>query len=130
MFARSGLAPYRYGSMTSTPRAALAVPLSMALSVVLLVAHFSFTGDTYQDCRYLGPSLRMYVTAWAAPVAALTAAGLLFVRGLRGTSAIVSACLIPLLLLVQGIALWWTYAPDPAGGHDCSGLAVLTGLLT
>jgi hypothetical protein len=115
-----------------------AVPVLVAVSAVLLAARISFDGDTYQDCDYLGPSLRMYVTACAAPAFAV-AAGLLCVvlaRGLRsrgerltGTSpgrlAAAASCVVPVLILVELAFLYWTFAPDPAGGTGCSGLALM-----
>ncbi|MFE9441499.1 hypothetical protein ACFYO2_21370 [Streptomyces sp. NPDC006602] len=104
----------------------------------LLAAHFSFDGDTFQNCRYLGPSTRMYVTVWAAPACALTALLLLLAlrRGARrrgqrpgavwqGRVAMATVCVVPLLLLAQVAALYWVYEPDPAGGQDCSGLTLV-----
>jgi hypothetical protein len=118
-------------------RRSLLVPTLVLASAGLLAAHFSFDGDTFQNCRYLGPSTRMYVTAWAAPACALTALLLLVVlrrganrRGQRpgavwqGRVAMGAACLIPVLLLAQLAALYWVYEPDPAGGQDCSGLTL------
>ncbi|MFE2991887.1 hypothetical protein [Streptomyces sp. NPDC059262] len=105
-----------------------AVALTVA-SAALLAAHVSFDGDTFQHCRYLGPSARMYVTAWAGPlcsVAALvTCAGGIRRRG--GAWPVVACAVLGLLLLcVQVVALYWVYAPDPSGGgYDCSGLAPL-----
>lgn len=115
----------------SSCHAPLLVPLLALASAALLAAHFSFDGDTYRNCHYLGPSTRMYVTAWAAPVCA--AAGVLLHVALRRRlppprrtwqSRLSSAatCAALLLLLVQLAALYWVYAPDPAGGQDCSGL--------
>ncbi|WP_329122694.1 hypothetical protein [Streptomyces sp. NBC_01465] len=111
----------------------LLVPLLVAVSAALTVAFFTFDGDTFQHCEYLGPSTRMYVTAWAAPVCALAAGALL--RALRArpagglrTFATVAACLIPVLLLVQAFALYTVYADDPSGGDGCSGLGVLQAL--
>jgi hypothetical protein len=107
----------------------------VAVSAGLLTAHFSFDGDTFHNCRYLGPSTRMYVTAWAGPLCAVAA--LLLQLGLsrrarrrggrvtatwQGQLSTVATCLVPLLLLVQLAALYWVYAPDPSGGQDCSGL--------
>ncbi|MFF4509210.1 hypothetical protein [Streptomyces sp. NPDC001401] len=113
----------------------LLVPALVVASAGLLVARISFDGDTFQHCRYLGPSTRTYVTAWAAPACALAASLLLPAlrrgahrRGQRlgavwqGRTAMVAACLIPVLLLVQLAALYWVYEPDPSGGQDCSGL--------
>lgn len=56
-----------------TRRWSWAVLVLVLASAGLLAAHFSFDGDTFQNCRYLGPSTRMYVTAWAAPACALAA---------------------------------------------------------
>lgn len=111
----------------------LFVTLLVLASAALLAVHFSFEGDTYQNCRYLGPSTRMYVTAWAAPVCGLAAVALLLAlrrverqgetfQGHR--MAVAAACVLPVLLLAQLAALYWVYAPDPAGGQDCSGLTV------
>ncbi|WP_267068992.1 hypothetical protein [Streptomyces sp. NBC_00006] len=116
----------------------LLVPLLVLASAALLAAHFSFDGDTYQNCRYLGPSTRTYVTAWAAPLCGSAAVALLLAlrrverrRGERPGEtwrgrrvAVAAVCLVPVLLLVQLAALYWVYAPDPAGGQDCSGLTV------
>ncbi|GAA1273107.1 hypothetical protein [Streptomyces aureus] len=103
------------------------VALTVA-SAALLAAHVFFDGDTFRHCRHLGPSARMYVTAWAAPlcsVAALaTCAGAVRGRG-RAWPVMVCAVLGLLLLCVQVVALYWVYAPDPSGGYDCSGLAGL-----
>ncbi|MGP3774651.1 hypothetical protein ACTWJ8_27930 [Streptomyces sp. SDT5-1] len=112
----------------------LLAPLLILASAALLAAHFSFEGDTYQHCHYLGPSTRMYVTAWAAPVCAVVGA-LLHVRLHRRLPprpptwqtrlSLAAACTTPVLLLLQLAALYWVYAPDPAGGQDCSGLVML-----
>lgn len=116
----------------------LLVPVLVVASAGLLAAHFTFDGDTFQNCRYLGPSTRMYVTAWAGPACALTALLLLLAlrrgahrRGQRpgavwqGRVAIGAACVVPVLLLAQLAALYWVYEPDPAGGQDCSGLTLV-----
>jgi hypothetical protein len=109
-----------------TSRWSLLVPALVVASAGLLAAHFSFDGDTFQNCRYLGPSTRMYVTAWAAPACALAALFLLlFLRRRRqrpGALAMAAGCVVPVLLLAQLAALYWVYEPDPAGGQDCSGL--------
>ncbi|MDT0379889.1 hypothetical protein RM572_14080 [Streptomyces sp. DSM 42041] len=104
----------------------------VAVSVVLLAARILFGGDTHHDCAYLGPSLPMYVTAWAAPVAS-AAAWLLWgsavrrghrpTSGRKGRAAAAAVCALPLLLLAEMLVLYWTYAPDPAGGTGCSGLS-------
>ncbi|MDH6567395.1 hypothetical protein M2164_002552 [Streptomyces sp. SAI-208] len=115
---------------TPTRRGSWAVPVLVLASAGLLAAHFSFDGDTFQNCRYLGPSTRMYVTAWAAPACALAALLTLVLlrrRGRRpGGPALAAACLVPVLLLAQLAALYWVYEPDPAGGQDCSGLTRIT----
>ncbi|MFI5757969.1 hypothetical protein [Streptomyces sp. NPDC051569] len=120
-------------------RWSLVVPLLAALSLALLAARLTFGGDTFQDCHYLGPSTRMYVTAWAAPACGVLALLLLagLSRGIRsrggrltmgwqGRVAAVAACVTPVLLLAQLAFLYWTLAPDPAGGTGCSGAALLT----
>ncbi|MGK3942833.1 hypothetical protein ABK046_30865 [Streptomyces caeruleatus] len=111
---------------TPTRRWSWAAPVLVLASAGLLAAHFSFDGDTFRNCRYLGPSTRMYVTAWAAPACALAALlplVLLRRRGRRpGVLALAAACAVPVLLLAQLAALYWVYEPDPAGGQDCSGL--------
>ena len=68
-------------------RWSLLVPALVLTSAALLAAHVSFDGDTFRNCRYLGPSTRMYVTAWAAPVCALAALLLLAGPAPRGTPA-------------------------------------------
>ncbi len=116
-------------------RWSLLTPVLVAASAGMLAAHFSFEGDTFQDCRYLGPSTRMYVTAWAGPVCGLAALLLQLVlsRGARrqgqrmgaawqGRLSTAAVCLVPVLLLVQLAALYWVYAPDPSGGLGCSGV--------
>ncbi|MFD5073540.1 hypothetical protein [Streptomyces sp. NPDC058371] len=117
---------------------ALLVPVLMAVSVGLLVARLAFDGDTFQNCRYLGPSTRMYVTSWAGVLC--TAAALLLQLSLsrgalrsgsrtgavwQGRLALVAACLAPLVLLAQLATLYWLYSSDPSGGQDCSGLFLL-----
>jgi hypothetical protein len=110
----------------------------VVLSAALLAARVAFGGDTFQDCEYLGPSTRMYVTAVGAPVcavAALLLCGVLArgqrVRGERltgaraGRLAAAAVCVAPVLLLAELAFLYWTFAPDPAGGTGCSGIAPL-----
>ncbi|MFE2731900.1 hypothetical protein [Streptomyces sp. NPDC059349] len=103
------------------------VALTVA-SAALLAAHVFFDGDTFRHCRHLGPSARMYVTAWAGPLCSVavlaTCAGAVRGRG-RAWPVMVCAVLGLLLLCVQVVALYWVYAPDPSGGYDCSGLAGL-----
>jgi hypothetical protein len=115
------------------------LPVLVLASASLLTAHFSFDGDTFQNCRYLVPSTRMYVTAWAAPTCALAAVLLLLSlrrragrRGQQrlalpwqGRMAPAAVCVVPVLLLVQSAALYWVYGPDPAGDRDCSGLTLM-----
>jgi hypothetical protein len=120
---------------SSSRRWSLLIPALVAASAGILAAHFSFEGDTFQDCRYLGPSMRMYVTAWAGPVCGLAALLLQLMlnrearrQGRRmgaawqGRLSTAAVCLVPVLLLVQLAALYWVYAPDPSGGHGCSGI--------
>ncbi|MFJ8820366.1 hypothetical protein ACIREE_01130 [Streptomyces sp. NPDC102467] len=96
------------------------------VSAGLLAAHFSFDGDTYQHCAYLGPSTRMYVTAWAGPLCSVAALVLTGRRAPRFTGARAAlVCVAALLLLVQLVALYWVYSSDPAGGTGCSGLGLL-----
>lgn len=115
----------------------LLVTALVVASAGLLVARFAFDGDTFQNCRYLGPSTRMYVTSWAAPACGLASVVLLLglrrgarLRGQRpgavwqGRVALAAVCLVPLLLLAQFAALYWVYEPDPSGGQDCSGLTL------
>ncbi|MPY63871.1 hypothetical protein [Streptomyces spongiae] len=116
----------------------LLVTALVIASAALLVARFSFDGDTFQNCRYLGPSTRMYATSWAGPVCGLAAVLLLLAlrrgahrRGQRpgavwqGRVAVAAVCLVPVLLLAQVAALYWIYEPDPSGGQDCSGLTLV-----
>lgn len=114
------------------------VPVLAAASGACLAARIAFDGDTFQHCDYLGPSLRMYVSAWAGPVLALAALLVLTVTARRmraggdrltrhglGNLAAAAGCLTPVLLLVQCALLYWTYAPDPSGGVGCEGFAAL-----
>ncbi|MGW7823256.1 hypothetical protein ACWGLF_35230 [Streptomyces puniciscabiei] len=108
-------------------RRALLVPLQTAAAAILLVAHLAWSSDTFQHCRYLGPSTRMYVTSWAGLTCALGAL-LLFTalprterRGLAAVSAVLGVLLAFALLMTT----YWLYAPDPSGGYDCSGLHLL-----
>ncbi|OIK07114.1 hypothetical protein BIV23_06485 [Streptomyces monashensis] len=108
-------------------RTQLLVPVLTAVSAGLLVAHLAFSSDTFQHCRYLGPSTRMYVTSWAGLVCALGALlafGTLPRTERRGL-ALVSAVLGLLLTLGLLATVYGLYAPDPAGGDDCSGLHLL-----
>ncbi|TWV30683.1 hypothetical protein FRZ03_36435 [Streptomyces misionensis] len=106
-------------------RRALRVPLLTLLSAALLTAHLSFGADIYRDCAYVGPSTRMYLTSWAALACALGAlpafAGL--PRSERRGLALLSVVAAVLLTLATVTTTYWLYAPDPAGGADCSGLA-------
>ncbi|MFF1397179.1 hypothetical protein ACFVZD_25635 [Streptomyces sp. NPDC058287] len=114
---------------TSRSRNGLLVA-AVVLAVVsagLLAAHISFDGDTFQHCEYLGPSTRMYVTAWAGPLCSVAALVLTCRRTPRFTGAQVAlVCVVALVLFVQLFALYWVYAPDPSGGAGCSGLSLLT----
>ncbi len=120
------------------PWAAAVVPLTV-VSGAMLGARIAFDGDTFQHCDYLGPSTRMWVTAWAGPSLAVVALLLLAVavrlartagdrvtRHAPGNLAVVAACVLPVLLLVQGALLYWTL-DLPAHGPGCEGLAVLPG---
>ncbi|RPF36725.1 hypothetical protein [Streptomyces sp. TLI_185] len=137
MTTHSDPTPTTAAPTASWRRWSLLVGLVVA-SAGLLAAHISFDGDTFQNCHYLGPSTRMYVTAWAAPACALAALLLLLAlrrgahrRGQRptavwqGCTAMAAACLIPVLLLAQLATLYWVYEPDPSGGQDCSGLTLM-----
>ncbi|ANP49573.1 hypothetical protein J2Z21_004954 [Streptomyces griseochromogenes] len=125
-------------SAAARRRRALLVPLLTAVSAGLLVAHLGFSSDTYRNCRYLGPSTRMYVTSWAGLTCAL--GSLLVYTAVRraahryggpaGTTwrerlAAGSALLCLPLAVTLLMTVYWLYAPDPAGGDDCSGLARL-----
>ncbi|MEK0096954.1 hypothetical protein WDA79_00260 [Streptomyces sp. A475] len=117
---------------TTTPsRSRSGLPVTTVVlgvvSAALLTAHISFDSDTFQNCTYLGPSTRMYVTAWAGPLCSVAALVLTRRRAPRFTGAqVVLVCVVAVLLLVQLIALYWVYAPDPSGGTGCSGLTLLT----
>ncbi|WP_329200177.1 MULTISPECIES: hypothetical protein [unclassified Streptomyces] len=121
-------------------RRALLPPLLWAVSAGLLVARTAFDSDTFRNCRYLGPSPRMYVTSWgglACVLGSLLAYAVLRRTAHRfgpaawstwqGRCATVSALLAPLFLLALLMTTYWLYAPDPSGGYDCSGLHRLTG---
>ncbi|MFI2202444.1 hypothetical protein ACH47Z_17020 [Streptomyces sp. NPDC020192] len=99
----------------------------MAVSAGPLVAHLAFSSDTYQNCKYLAPSTRMYVTSWsglACTLGALLAFATLPRTEQRGL-VLVSAVLGPLLTLGLLTTVYWLYTPDPADGDDCSGLHLL-----
>ncbi|AOR32006.1 hypothetical protein BFF78_13925 [Streptomyces fodineus] len=103
------------------------VPLLTALSAGLLAAHLAWSTDTFQNCHYLGPSTRMYVTAWTGLACALGAL-LLFAtlpRTERRGPALVSAVLATPLTLLLLMTVYWLYAPDPSGGDDCAGLHLI-----
>ncbi|MCL7494904.1 hypothetical protein M8I34_26390 [Streptomyces sp. MCA2] len=115
---------------------ALGVPGLILLGAVLSVLSAAFSADTFHDCHYFGPSLRMHIFGWAGLCAGLAAPVLYAVlhRGAlrRGWVPALSRASGPtLVLLVLGVlpllfeafVVWTLYAPDPAGGHDCSGLA-------
>ncbi|MER6570504.1 hypothetical protein ABT288_31065 [Streptomyces sp. NPDC001093] len=108
-------------------RKALLVPLLTVASAILLVARVTWDSDTFQHCRYLGPSTRMYVTSWtglACALAALLAFAVLPRPQRRGLAA-VSAVLGVLLAFMLLMTAYWLYTPDPSGGDDCSGLHLL-----
>ncbi|MEU8973615.1 hypothetical protein AB0D11_30875 [Streptomyces monashensis] len=108
-------------------RTQLLVPVLTVVSFGLLAARVSFDSDTFQHCKYLGPSTRMYVTSWAGLACALGAllAFATLPRAERRGLALVSAVFGLLLTLGLLATVYWLYAPDPAGGDDCSGLHVL-----
>ncbi|PNE39187.1 hypothetical protein [Streptomyces yunnanensis] len=118
---------------------ALGVPGLVALGTALaLLQGTAFAHDTFHDCHYFGPSLRMHIAAWAGLACGL-AAPMLYVALCRGAArrgwdhtatrasglalAVLILGVLPLLLEMFGV--WVLYAPDPSGGYDCSGLAVL-----
>jgi len=108
-------------------RRALPVLLLTLLSAALLAAHLSFGSDSYRDCAYVGPSIRMYLTSWAGLACALgaLAAFARLPRSERRGLALPSVVAAVLLTLATLTTTYWLYAPDPAGGDDCSGLARL-----
>ncbi|MEU2714929.1 hypothetical protein [Streptomyces sp. NPDC007205] len=108
-------------------RRPLLVPLATTLAAALLTARVTWDSDTFQNCRYLGPSPRLCITSWAGLTCAVGAV-LLFAtlprserRGVAAVSA-VAAVLLGALLLAS---VYWLYTPDPSGGDDCSGLHLL-----
>ena len=108
-------------------RRALRVPLLTVLAGALLAAHLSFGSDIYRDCAYVGPSTRMYLTSWAGLACALAAppAFVLLPRAERRGLPLLCAVAALLLTVVLLTTTYWLYAPDPAGGDDCSGMAGL-----
>ncbi|MEU1409845.1 hypothetical protein ABZ471_48025 [Streptomyces sp. NPDC005728] len=127
----------------STPSAArrrhlLLVPLLTAVSAGLLVARLVWDADTFQDCRYLGPSTRMYVTSWTGLACSLGSV-LVHVARSRATPrrgmptwttwqqrlTTVSAVLGLLPASALLATVYWLYSADPSGGSGCSGLAHL-----
>ncbi|MGW3210395.1 hypothetical protein [Streptomyces sp. NPDC001135] len=112
---------------TARRRRVLLVPLLTAVSAVLLSARLAWGSDTFQNCRYLGPSTRMYVTSWAGLACAVGAlvVFLALPRTRRSGLAAVSATVGLLLALALLVTVYWLYAPDPSGGNDCSGLHLL-----
>ncbi|MEU6663530.1 hypothetical protein [Streptomyces sp. NPDC046821] len=115
---------------SSRDRLLVAAGVLAVVSAALLAAHVSFDGDAFRNCAYLGPSTRMYLTAWAAPVCAAASLVLACLRPRRTprftASRTALVCVVALLLFAQLFALYGVYAPDPAGGADCSGLAAIT----
>lgn len=107
-------------------RRVLLVTLPACISAVLLAARLAWDSDTFPNCRYLGPSTRMYVTSWAGLACAV--GGLLVFLALPRTErrglAVVSAVAGLFLALALLATVYWLYAPDPAGGNDCSGLGL------
>ncbi|TJZ45349.1 hypothetical protein FCH28_28850 [Streptomyces piniterrae] len=109
------------------------VLLGFGASLLLVTA---FASDTYQDGHYLGPSLRMHITAWTGLACGLAAPALYAALRRRAVrrgwspdasraSGIALACLSLglLALLFEAFGVWTLYAPDPAGGNDFSGLS-------
>ena len=113
--------------MTGMTRRALLVPVSTVASAVLLVSHLTWSSDTFVNCRYLGPSMRMYVTSWTGAACALGAL-LLFATlprtERRGVAAVSAVLAVPLAFALL-TTVYWLYAPDPSGGADCSGLSLI-----
>ncbi|MFD3420650.1 hypothetical protein [Streptomyces decoyicus] len=108
----------------------------MLLGALLSGLAAAFPADTFHDCHHFGPSLRMHISGWAGRCAGL-AAPVLYAALRRGAlrrgraPAPSRASGTALVFLVPGVPplLWEAfvtrtlYAPDPAGGHDCPGLA-------
>lgn len=120
-------------------RRALLVPLLAAGAAGLLVARGAWDSDTFQHCRYLGPSTRMYVASWAGLVCALGSVvvhtalmraayrpGVAIRTTWQYVLAMVSAIFGWLLVLALLASVYWLYAPDPSGGFGCEGLAYLS----
>ncbi|MET8507726.1 hypothetical protein ABZV60_24190 [Streptomyces sp. NPDC004787] len=112
---------------------ALLVPALALAAAALLAARIAFDSDTFQHCRYLGPSLRMHVTSWAG-LACAVAALLTYARQRtraggapapgRPLASAAALLTLPVLALLA-LSVYWLHAPDPSGGHDCSGLLPL-----
>ncbi|MEU9110254.1 hypothetical protein AB0D04_00315 [Streptomyces sp. NPDC048483] len=116
---------------------ALAVPALVLLGAGLFTLRgTAFAHDTFHDCHYFGPSLRMHIAAWSGLACGLAAPALYVAlrvraarRGWRTESATASAVAVAFLLLgllpllFNAVEVWLLYQPDPSGGHDCSGLA-------
>ncbi|QHC25696.1 hypothetical protein [Streptomyces sp. GS7] len=113
------------------------VPGLVLLGVACVVLQAAvFDHDTFHDCHYFGPSLRMHIAAWAGLACGLAApAGYVALsrgavrRGWRpqGTRASALALAFVILgvlpLFLEAFGVWALYAPDPSGGDDCGGLA-------
>ncbi|WP_157878349.1 hypothetical protein [Streptomyces chattanoogensis] len=116
---------------------ALGVPALVLLGAGLFALLSTvFQHDTFHDCHYFGPSLRMHIAAWAGLGCSLAAPVLYAAlrvgaarRGWRTDSSAASAVALAFLLLgllpllFNAFGVWFLYQPDPSGGYDCSGLA-------
>ncbi|MGW7488635.1 hypothetical protein [Streptomyces sp. NPDC054786] len=120
--------------------AGLGVPALVLLGGALSFLSTAFSTDTFHDCHYFGPSLRMHIFGWAGLCAGLAAPLLYAVlhggalrRGWApaasraSEAAMVFLVLGVLPLLFEAFVVWTLYAPDPAGGNDCSGLVYALG---
>ncbi|GGU77829.1 hypothetical protein GCM10010211_49710 [Streptomyces albospinus] len=128
---------------TASPSAAwrrwtgLGVPGLVLLGTGLaLLQGTAFAHDTFHNCHYFGPSLRMHIAAWAGLACGLAApAGYAALsrgavrRGWRPQETRASGVALAFVILgvlplfLEAFGVWALYAPDPSGGNDCSGLA-------